>query len=283
MGYAPIGLVGVPAPICDFVSNRVEPYLRDVRVMLATPLAPDEWSRYRPVRRMQRPAYLRRRNARDEPAMNLTIATSLCGVIGGLARVFYNDIPEDNQSFKATAARYPMEYEPHDAVGGQPFGEALYDFYRCSLVHSLGLNMQPTGQKAGTQKRKRYVVELADGRYVVARHQPAPRTERELQALDTPHGRLTGLQATMSRTPDKVRLDVDALYSGVRRLVRVLATDSARQAIAVSVLTPWTAAYGTISRDLSATQSSAPAVVSTADPYALRATGGPVRGGPETA
>jgi hypothetical protein len=214
MSYAPIDLEGVPLPIRGFVSDRVEPYLRDVRAMLATPLAPNEWRRYQPVRRAQTPAYLRRRKGRDEPAMNLTIATSLRGVIGSLARVFYNDIPEDNQSFKATAARYPMENEPQDAIGGLPFGEALYDFYRCSLVHSLGLNMRPTGQKAGTQKRKRYVVELADDRYVVARHQPAPRTERQLQALDMPHGRLTGLQATMSRTSNKVRLDVDALYRG---------------------------------------------------------------------
>jgi hypothetical protein len=264
MPYARIDLDQAPESIRLFVAKRVEPYLRDVRVMLTAPL----------------PDVSRTPKDPPEPALNMSIATVLCGVIGGLARVFYNEFPLDSESFQETAKRYPMEDEPTDAVPISDFANDLYDVYRCSLVHSLGLHMEDRG--AVVKGRRRRVVVHAAERYVVARFNPPPLSESQLVELDRPSGRLAGLQATMKKDQGKVRLEVDALYCGVRRLVRVIATDPKRQAIAVPVLQPWFALQKSLEHERLATQSSSPQMTRTStpaysDPSSVESTTGAMR------
>lgn len=229
MPYTPIQLdeSEVPESIRYFVGYRVEPYLCDVRAMLQAPSGP------------------------TEPQLNLSIATVLCTVIGGLGRIFYNEIVGDGDSFQKVAQRYPMTDEPADAIrDGSLFAAELYDAYRCELVHSLGLHMDRP------DRNSRWSITNVEERYVVARWHGLPRSEADLAALDAATGRPSGLPATLSRMQDKVRLDADALYCGVRRLVRILATDESRHAIAVPVLQSWFDALRTPARETSATQSS---------------------------
>jgi hypothetical protein len=246
-GYLPIELdpAIVPESICCFVADRVEPYLRDVRWMLTAPSSP------------------------FGPALNLSIASVLCSVVGGLAVVFHNEIPGDGASFKRTAGHYPLQDEPHGAIKDpDEFGVELYEVFRCSLVHSLGLHMERPGNRASWS-----IVDVKE-RYVVARSRTLPLSEQQLAEMDLPSGRPGGLLPTLERIVDtvpKVRLDADALYWGVRRLVRTLAMDQARQAIAVKVLAPWFEAFTTPHRTSMATASTtAPTIVTSS--YAMDAT-----------
>lgn len=230
MPYAAIELdpAEVPESIRYFVGNRVEPYLRDVRVMLQAPSGP------------------------AEPQLNMSIAIVLCAAIGGLGRIFFNEQVRDDESFSRAAERYPLVDEPANAiVDPKRFAETLYDVYRCELVHSFGLHLERPNSNS------RWSIATIPDRYVVARWPGLPRSESDLAALDAPTGRAPGLPATLADSGSKIRLDVDALYCGVRRLVRILATDASRQAIAVPVLRPWFEALQTPARESSATESSA--------------------------
>jgi len=214
LSYLPIDLdpCNVPEPIRAFVAGMVEPYLMDVREMLRHP------------------------RAHNLPAMNFSIASVLCSVIGGLSRVFYNGITGDGASFKAVAARYPMADEPANAVRDPAsFAEFLYTAYRCNLVHSLGLNM---GRDKNTDP---WEIRPRTERIKVARRPGLPLDDAQLAEMDRPTGWPSGLPATLALDTQKGewRLDADALYCGVRRLVRLLAEDSALQAGAVGALKPW--------------------------------------------
>ncbi len=218
MTYTPIEVgPDVPEPVRLFIVRRVEPLLRDIRLMLTAPGHP-------------------------HPGLNLSIATVLFSVIGGLARVFFNHIIEDGRSFKAVAQRYPMSDEPADAIRSRKiFADTLYGMYRCNLVHSLGLNMvRRIRVVKGKKRRGRWTIVTAPDRYVVARSllsSPAQLDEIERLTCRPPT-----LKATLKREDGKVRLDVDALYRGVRLLVHGLAREPMRQRIAERLLKEWLSA-----------------------------------------
>lgn len=246
MSYAPIELDPgtVPESIRFFVPDRVEPYLRDVRVMLEAP------------------------SAADRPGFNMSIAVVLCGVIGGLSRVFYNDLPKDGESFRAVAQRYPMEDEPARAFHNlQSFANELYGVYRCGLVHSLGLHMERADPRRWDSP---WTIADVGERYVVARSPSLPLDERQLAELDAAVGRPPWLYPILARVDSKIRLDVDALYWGVRRIVRSLSHDPPRQIVATAVLEDWHAAIRTPHRTVQMTSSGTPVVTTSA--YAMDAT-----------
>lgn len=235
MAYRQIDLGhSVPEPIRLFVGDRVEPYLRDIRWMLTAPTAAEPTG----------------------PCLNMSIASMLCAVIGGLGRIFYNDKAGDGECFRAAAKRYPLQDEPPGGVTDpQLFARELYKAYRCGLVHSFGLHMK--------QSKVGWKIRDAKERYVVARRRVLPVEERELVEMDLPTGQPNGVGATLTRhgAPDaKVRLEVDALYVGVRRLVVILASDSGLQRTAVGALAPWYRALRTPMIEYSSTVSSVPLV-----------------------
>lgn len=211
--YRPIELdaQNTPKVIRAFVAGPVEMYLRDVRAMLEHPLGG------------------------NLPALNFSIASMLCAVIGGLSRVFYNGLLGDQKSFKAVARRYPMKDEPAGAARDKRrFAEVLYKAYRCNLVHSLGLNM------VQRQRGKPWAVQKRPTGIKIARWNTAlPLSQQQLAQLDAPSGWPAGLSATFTKQGNGWRLDSDALYCGTRRLVKVLAEDPKLQPGAVKVLQRW--------------------------------------------
>lgn len=229
MPYLPIELDSkrVPESIRAFVAGPVEMYLRDVRAMLEHP------------------------RAHNLPALNYSIASMLCAVIGGLSRVFYNGSTGDERSFKAVAKRYPMREEPAGAIRDKRrFAHVLYKAYRCNLVHSLGLNM------AKRKKTQRWTVTKRATSIKVARWATAlPLSERQLEQLDQPSGWPRGLSATFMKDGRGWRLDADALYCGVRRLVRIVAEDPKLRAGAAAVLGRWYDASVAKAKPLAATTS----------------------------
>jgi hypothetical protein len=209
-GYRPIDLdlQKVPRSIEALVRERIEPNLKDVRKMLESP-------------------------GGEEPAFNFSIAAVLCSIIGGLSRVFYRAIVWDRDAFPAAASHYPLQDEPAEAIRDpKQFGRDLYHVYRCNLVHSLGLAVDKSHDK------KRWQVISLPAVTKVTRHQPLPLTNQQLSELET-LDRPKWVEPTLSHIDGVVRLNADALYWGVRGLVKILAEDSALRAEAESFLAPW--------------------------------------------
>jgi len=204
----------VPEPIRALVGERIEPFLRDVHVMLRFPT---------------------RGGGGDEPGFNFSIASALFSVIGGFSRVFFSAIKDDKASFCTAAEKYPLREEPWTDYHNDRslFSIELYKSYRCNLVHSLGL----TTEWSNTAKRHEVVTH---GTYrKVTRQRELPRTEQQLAELDIVLQRPDWLGPTLSAADGAIRLNADALYWGVRRLTRDLAEDRSLRADAGQFVLPW--------------------------------------------
>lgn len=209
----------VPESVRAFVAERIEPVLADVRCLLAQPRKPGG----------------RGSEAASVPA--------LFSVLGGLSRVFFHDVTGDRPSFAAVAERYPTGDEPAHAIKDPKlFAEGLYLHYQASLVHGLGLHMRRDGRYEPWR--------LAPARFggrdlrlAVERLQALADGDRLVASLDAPSGWPAGVGPTLSLTTESLRLEVDAFYCGLRRLVLALAVDAALRPAAVAVLEPWYAEH----------------------------------------
>jgi hypothetical protein len=205
----------VPDPVRAFVAERVEPVFADVGQLLGLPRTPDG----------------RGFEAATVPA--------LFSVVGGLARVFFHTVTGDRASFAAVAERYPTADEPAHAVKDPKlFAEALYLHYQASLLHGLGLSMK---RDSRYEPWRVAPVRLAgrELRLSVERLRSLQSGDVLLAGLDAPAGWPGGVGPTLSLTTDALRLEVDAFYCGLRRLVRLLAEDPMLRAGALAVLQPW--------------------------------------------
>ncbi len=222
MPYAPLVLdPNVPEPLRTFVGERIEPLLRQVRSLLALPVAADP------------------SDASAACGVELAVAPALFSVLGGLSQVFFNSQSSEKLSFLAVAERYATEHEPGNAIKDpKKFADLLYVHHRAALVHGLGLNLQ----RDGRFEPWRVVPLTVDGkptRLKLARTRALPVTESFLGALESPAGGVAGAGPTLSFTVDGLRLELDAFYCGVRRVTRRLAEDVTLQPGAVRVLQPW--------------------------------------------
>ncbi|MCP5328077.1 MAG: hypothetical protein H7A16_09710 [Sinobacteraceae bacterium] len=220
MGDLAVGLdPGVPDPIRMFVAERVAPVFADLGRLLAAP-----------------------RDAEGR-GFEAVILPSLFALLNALSRVFFHSATGERQSFMAIAERYPADDEPAHAIKDpRLFAEALHAHYGASLLHGLGLHMK------------------RDGRYEPWRIAPVRVQGRELRlsverlralssggeallaGLDAESGWPTGVGPTLTLTTDSLRLELDAFYCGLRRLVRRLAEDKDLWPGALAVLAPWYAA-----------------------------------------
>lgn len=217
MGDVAVGFdPGVPDPIRMFVAERVAPVFADLGRLLAAP-----------------------RDAEGR-GFEAVIAPGLFALLTALSRVFFHSATGERQSFMAVAERYPTDDEPAHAIKDpRLFAEALYAHYGASLLHGLGLHMK------------------RDGRYEPWRIAPVRVQGRELRlsverlralsssgdallaGLDAESGWPTGVGPTLTLTTDSLRLEVDAFYCGLRRLVRRLAEDRDLWPGALAMLAPW--------------------------------------------
>lgn len=216
MSDAPIELdADVPEPLRAFVAERVEPVFDDVRRLLALP---------------------RVAGARAAEAITLP---ALFTVLGGLSRVFFSGATGDRQGFLSAAEHYPTEAEPAHAIKDpRAFAEALHAHYQASLVHGLGLHMKRDGRY---EPWRLAPLRFAgrDLRLRVERLQALTSGDALLAGLETTDGWMAGVGPTLSLTSEGLRLEVDAFYCGLRRLVRRLAHDTALATGAAAVLEPW--------------------------------------------
>jgi len=201
----------IPAAVRELVRERIAPYLRDVCFMLQFPQEP------------------------GQPGFNYSGALVLFAVIGGLSRVIFSETIGDQKSFLEVARRYPLDGEPPESIRDpDKFAACLYEVYRCNLVHSLGLNLElPKGKG-----NMRTIVNLPVATKVSRQH-PLPRTDAQLNQLNDVANRPSWLGPTLATPEGKLLLNIDALYWGVRRLVKTLAEDVVLSEKAEIWLKPW--------------------------------------------
>jgi hypothetical protein len=205
----------VPEPVRAFVAERVEPVFADVGRLLGLP------------------------RSADGRGFEAATVPALFSVVGGLSRVFFHTVTGERASFAAVAERYPTGDEPAHAVKDPKlFAEALYLHYQASLVHGLGLSMK---RDSRYEPWRLAPVKLAgrELRLSVERLRSLLAGDSLLAGLAVPTGWPGGVGPTLSLTTDALRLEVDALYCGLRRLVRSLSEDPALRAGALAVLEPW--------------------------------------------
>jgi hypothetical protein len=205
----------VPEPIRAFVAERMEPVFGDVRRLLALP---------------------REAGGRGFEG---TAAPALLSLVGALSRVFFPTVTGERAAFLAVAERYPTIDEPAHAVKDpKAFAEGLYAHYQAAVVHGLGLHMKRDGRY---EPWRLAPVKFAgrDVRLGVERLRALSVGDAVLAGLDAPSGWPTGVGPTLSLTTDALRLEVDALYCGTRRLVRSLTEDGSLQAGACAMLQSW--------------------------------------------
>ena len=205
----------VPEPIRAFVVERVEPVFAGARRLLVLP-----------------------REA-DGQGVEAVTLPALFSVLGGLSRVFFHAVGGDRPSFLAVAERYPTADEPAHAIkDAKAFGEALHAHYQASLVHGLGLHAR---RDSRYEPWRLAPLRFAgrDLRLAVERQQSRLAGDALGQALDAATGWPTGVGPTLSLTSTALRLEVDAFYCGLRRLVRSLAGDHDLHAGALKMLASW--------------------------------------------
>lgn len=228
MPYAAIDLPrSVPDAVRWFIADRVEPYLRDARYLLGAPADP------------------------GGAQLDASIASILCGVLAGMGHVFYNEISSEGMAFRAIATRYPLQDEPANAISdAAEFAHELDCIRRNGLVQTLGFNFERDDRTG------RFILAEVDDRYVIARHPGVRVSDLQLAEMERMSGRPDGLAPTLLRLTSAcasptIRLDVHALYWGVRRVLAALAADPSRAPIAVKVLQPWyVARAGHVERDV---------------------------------
>lgn len=216
MSDAPIHLdPDVPEPLRAFVVDRIEPVFSDVRRLLALP------------------------RVAGSRACEAVTLPALFSVLGGLSRVFFSAATGDRQGFLAAAERYPTEAEPAHAIKDpRAFSEGLHAHYMATLVHGLGLHMKRDGRYEPWRLAPLRFANR-DLRLQVERLQALTSGDALLAGLEAPEGWLAGVGPTLSLTSEGLRLEVDAFYCGLRRLVSRLAHDEALAAGAAAVLAPW--------------------------------------------
>lgn len=264
VSYLPIPLAqGVPVSVKAFVHHRVEPILRDVRLMLTYP-----------------------RQA-NEPGFNLTAAAALFSVIHGIARVFHSTERLDGQSFRLIAGHYPLSEEPVDAIRDpDDFGVSLYDVYRCNLAHCVGLATDWSPSK------KRWEIINLGAVTKVVRQPPVPLPSVLLDELDGVSNRPTWLDGTITNFDGVTRLNVEALYHGIRKLTKQFAEDRSLQADAIQFLKPWSQSNPLLELDVAVQSTTntvhsftAPSINATLGPLTATVVtlGSPIEGNPEHA
>jgi hypothetical protein len=253
MGYVEIVLAAAtPAEVVKFVRQRVEPVLRDVRHALEYP------------------------KVNGQPGFNMTAAGALCGVVGGLSRVFFSGTKGDGASFRQVANRYAAidSASAIDPTTGQPdaakFADKLYGVYRCNLAHALGLSTK------WDDKLSRWAIKPLQVQTKVTRWEPLPVTEARLQELDKIGPWPANLPPTLSQDGGVERLNVDAFYCGIRRLTQELAEDSTLAHGAVAILSDWLSPPSTVQASQLNTMSSTNTIVSTNTFGSADSTLGPV-------
>jgi hypothetical protein len=190
--YLPLSVhPSAPERIKRFVADHVDMQFSDVHCMLRLPM-----SRYG----------LR-------AGCNFAAATCLLGLIAGASVVLYEpDEFWNNQHrdllFKMVLETYPW-LRQRPAMGPVETIVKLWQMYRNPFAHSLGIT------RPGREMFE--VIKFKGGL-----------SERQVEALESPGPRPGWLPPTMIKQKNTIKLHVDALYWGTRRMVEALTADAPR-------------------------------------------------------
>jgi hypothetical protein len=190
--YRPLNVhPGAPERVKRFVAEHVDMQFHDVHCMLRLPM----------------PRY------RLRSGCNFAAGTCLLGLIAGASIMLYE--PDEfgrrgNRGglFREVLKSYPW-LEEGSAMDPEVAIDKLWEMYRNPFAHSLGV------PHPGPELFK--VIKFREGL-----------SERQVEALERPGPRPDWLPPTMIQQENSIKLHVDALYWGTRRMVEELTADPDR-------------------------------------------------------
>ena len=195
MAFVPLVLSdSLPDSVNTVIRTGVEPLLQDVRWMLATAIGRP--SEFEPPRQLQLP-----------------IAMMLLATVDGVSKQLFR--PEGNMGggkrFKECLNRYfPWDIDPPTGVSSEEAAIILYETFRNSLVHFLGLHR--------TKSPDVQIIQSFPG---------SDDAEVGVECLERSKCKPVS-EPCLVVTPDKRQLWLDPLYWGVRTLVERWSHDNAQ-------------------------------------------------------
>jgi hypothetical protein len=203
MAYIPLAIdPETPLAVRALISSVEDHYFSDVHTMLRLPQA----------------------NQGLTAGCNFAITQVLAAVVAGISVTLYDtQTTETGVRFKGLLRDYyPWSREPNNNVRPEEGGELIYHVFRNPLSHDLGLDLE--------NKRKTREVVITRLANAVS-----GLTERQIEDLERNIGLVT-LTPTLTLTPDRADLLVEAFYWGVRTMIEHLCRDNRRMRAAQTFL-----------------------------------------------
>ncbi|MBI4084258.1 MAG: hypothetical protein HY423_16755 [Candidatus Lambdaproteobacteria bacterium] len=223
MPYTPLTIPpDVPDVVRRLVQEQLEPQLRDIHAMLRLPLDDDPF----------------------KAGGNVTIASALLNLVGGISIVLYKSTGSSGSLFKNVLTNfYPWDDET-GGLSGDAAANTLYETFRNNLTHSMGLSVKEKKKHGPATRRlapmgkpvkiKRWRAPDIPGR---SREEAPGPTDEFVTSLESDQ-RPQNISATLTERSDATVLLVESLYWGIRRMVEKLLNDRDAMTNASKFLAP---------------------------------------------
>lgn len=197
MGYQLLRLGGdTPPTVTTLIRSALEPQLRDVHSMFRLPIAEQQL----------------------DAGCNFAIAHTLLALIGGISAVLYEQAGAPGELFKKVLNERYWLIDPPSGASHNEASEILYQEFRNSLTHGLGLSIEYDPK---TKSRR---VTKTKYRLEIKKYEKLSEEKIELREVAPSRPKIS---ATLTVKGKDAVLLVDGLYWGLRCLVEQLTRDEA--------------------------------------------------------
>lgn len=209
MTYKPVSLSEfTPESVALFIRQSVDLQLADVHTMLLLPRA----------------------QCGLEAGCNFAIAHVLLNIVSGISTILFEQDGKSGAIFKRLLTNWYWPHDPPDGLSPEDASDALYNEFRNSLIHALGMQV--------TLDRKTDVRTIERTKRVFKIKRISNLDNSSLAALEEHHMRPTAIGPTLRYTDEKTVLLVEGFYWGTRKMIGKLSEDATTMQRAARFLKP---------------------------------------------